>query len=227
LSKPRISVIIPTQFNSSKLDSIYSFLVNTPSPVEVIIVAHSKYKDRQKEYSDVEQVLFIDKQGRGHSLLEGLKIASGEIILILHDDTLLPKGWDQHIIDTMENPSITGGAFSLKFNMKNWKLDLLIILSNQLFKVTGELWGDRAIFFRKSVLINHWNLLNVPIMEDVRLSRFLKKQGRTVILKQAVITDAKSFQNKGIIKHTLNILRCRFLQFLKISPQKIYRFYYR
>jgi len=138
----------------------------------------------------------------------------------------LPQNWDQHIKKTMEDPGIAGGAFSLKFNIKNWKLDLLIFLSSILFKVTGELWGDRAIFFKKSVLINQWDLLNVPIMEDVRLSKFLKKQGRTVILKQAVITDAKSFQDKGITKHTLNILRCRFLQFLKISPQKIYRFYY-
>ena len=226
MSKPIISVIIPTQFKNKTLDSIRSFLANTHSTIEVIIVAHSKQKDSLKKYSDFEQVLYTDKQGRGYSLLEGLKIAAGEFVLFLHDDTLLPLGWDQHIKKTMEDPTIIGGAFSLKFNIKNWKLDLLIFLSYLLFKMTGELWGDRAIFFRKSALVNHQNLLDVPIMEDVRLSRFLKKQGSTVILEQVVITDAKSFQDKGIIKHTLNILLCRFLQFLKISPQKIYRFYY-
>jgi hypothetical protein len=50
--------------------------------------------------------------------------------------------------------------------------------SDAFFKITGELWGDRAIFIRSEILKDRARIMDVPIMEDVKLSGFMEKKGK-------------------------------------------------
>ncbi len=221
-----ISVIIPTFRHSPTLACSRQQILACPMVKELIIVAHEQLRGQIRADGEREVLTFSARAGRGYQLLEGAKRASGEVLLFLHDDTLLPPQWDKCIMEAMREERVAGGAFSLTFNTHHWFLTLLIRLSGLLFLLTGELWGDRGLFIRKKLLEGQDDILDVPIMEDVRLSHFMKRKGKTVLLKAAVMTDAGTFLEKGLLRHTLTIIACRLLYSLGASPRKIYRLYY-
>jgi len=221
-----ISIIIPTQRSSSDLQNIRVKLQDSAFIGEIIIVAHHTLMSCIDPLDKNECILFSHSVGRGHKLLEGVTKATGDIILFLHDDTILPCNWDSVILQALEDEQVSGGAFSLRFDIKNFTLTFLIWLSNLFYRITGELWGDRAIFIRAEILRSNLNVLNTPIMEDVNLSYLMKKEGKTLLLSQTVITSAESFIKRGVLSHTLKIMICRFLYFIGLDPTRIHRYYH-
>ena len=88
------------------------------------------------------------------------------------------------------------------------------------------MWGDRAIFIRSHILKDRTQFMNVPLMEDVKLSGFMKKQGNVVMLKEKAITSADTFIKYGLLRNTFRIIKCRLWYALGGDPEKIYSYYY-
>ncbi len=221
-----ISVIIPTQRSSSILHNTRQDLQKSALIREITIVAHPNLKSQLDQPYNNELIIFSERTGRGRKLLEGVLHAKSDIILFLHDDTTLPANWDSTILNALENDELSGGAFSLRFNIKDLRLRSLILLSDLFYNLTGELWGDRAIFIRSKVLRKNLAILDVPIMEDVNLSKLMRREGKTILLQDQVVTSADSFLNRGIFNHTLRIIICRLMFLIKVDPKKIYQYYY-
>ena len=222
-----ISIIIPVAYLTTELDTIRQNFTAASTPIEVILVIEESLKSNFTETFPFEKVVIMERSGRGFAFTQGLKIARGEFIVFLHADTILPEDWDKLILSCFENNNTVGGGFSLSFSDSRRYLKFLIYCTNVLFKIRGELWGDRALFARSAVLNGHESKLNVPLFEDVRLSRLMKKQGRTVLLKEKVITSAKGFSKAGLFRHTIKIIVARGWYALGGSPERIFRYYYR
>ena len=45
--------------------------------------------------------------GRGPALNTGMLEASGDVLLMLHAGTMLPRGWDRHVMGALINPEVT------------------------------------------------------------------------------------------------------------------------
>lgn len=221
-----ISVVIPTHQPSGLLHAIRSALSRSSLMVECIIVAGENLRKELTSDFPKEKIIFSKKQGRGYKMSLGAETARGQIILFLHDDTLLPPAWDHLILNAMKDENASGGAFSLEFNRSECKYRALSQASRLYYRLTGEFWGDRGIFIKTEILKNHPGVLKVPIMEDIHLSQLIRKQGKAKILKQAVKTDVRTFEKKGFFRHLLIIGICRFLFAIKITPEKIYQIYY-
>jgi len=112
------------------------------------------------------------------------------------------------------------------FDRSHPYLDLLTFLSDLLFKFTGEMWGDRAIFARSEILKDPTLNIDVPIMEDFILSRFMRKKGRVIMLKEKVVTSSGTFLKNGMLWNTIRIIKCRLWFALGGNLQKIYNYYY-
>ena len=160
-------------------------------------------------------------------LQNGVSIAQGKIIIFLHVDTILPPKWDEMIIESMQNPAIIGGAFNLSFDQPNLYLMLVEKFVTCLYHKTGIFSGDRAMFVRTAPIQQDIHVLNTPIFEDAELSRWMKKQGKIVLLKESVITGANAFRHQGMIRHTLRILMCSLRYEVGDDLDKIFRYYYR
>ena len=220
-----ISVIIPAGNPSTLLEVIRERLAREKNEIEVLIVINTNQEGSILPRYPHEQILISSKKGRGFSFSKGLQSAKGKISIFLHSDTILPPNWNDIISSTLANSNTVGGAFSLSFDTDHIYLRLLIFLSDLFFKFTGELWGDRAIFFRTS-LLKEQEFLEVPIMEDIKLSNFLKKKGKVVMVKEKVITSSATFIKYGLLRHTYRIIKCRILYALGGDLSKIYNHYY-
>ena len=54
----------------------------------------------------------------------GASVASGDMLLFLHADTILEKGWAAGMVSAFENTSVSGGAFAFKIRSQLWKYRL-------------------------------------------------------------------------------------------------------
>ena len=196
------------------------------TPVEVIIVVSKNLKDQIGQGGSYEKIVVAERDGRGYAFTQGIKFATGKILVFLHADTILPVDWDHKIINAFRDRNVVGGGFSLKFDTPHYYLKLLVFMSDLLFDLTGEMWGDRALFIRSELIKEDHSILEVPLMEDVRLSHFMKKKGKVVKLKGAVITSSDTFVKRGLVRHTFKIIRCRLWYALGGNLDKIYRCYY-
>jgi len=221
-----ISVILLATNYKSSTERIREDLSNSTTPVEVIIVVSDPDIEKKFKKYPSERFVISDVKGRGYACYLGSELATGEIIVFLHADTILPKRWNEHILKSLLEKNVVGGAFSLTFNRNHPFLNLLILLSDILFRITGELWGDRTIYIRSNLLKDQKELFNVPLMEDVKLSFFMKKRGRVVLLKDKVTTSSESFFKYGLLHHTFRIIKCRVWYAFGGNLDKIYNYYY-
>ena len=172
--------------------------------------------------------LITGSAGRGVQLQRGLEAATAEICLFLHADTFVPATAAVLIEQALHDPNVAGGAFSLEFSDLGNHAGVLRLLQraiNLRARVFRSATGDQVIFARRSVLLEVGGVPRVPLFEDVRLCRALKRQGKFVILPARVATSARFWQRAGALRGILLHWSFRALHALGASPVFLARHY--
>ena len=227
IDSPLISVVIPIHSRKHSLDQIRKVLHSTNKPIQIILVVNNPdLNDQIIPQKSNELVLISSRKGRGFAFLKGIECVTGNITMLLHSDTIPPRGWDQAIISALEDPQVVGGGFSLSYDTPNPYLEVISWVGNQWSRISGVLYGDRALFVRSHILRRCLSFLEVPLFEDLRLARCMRKHGRVVILKEKVETSAEKYRKHGYIQYIGRIWFCQTWYTLGGSPFQIYNFYY-
>ena len=97
----KTSIIIPT-FNGRDLlkDCLYAIRQHTPEPVEIIVVDNGS-TDGTADICRQEKVTFISlpaNRGFPAACNAGLKLASGDTLLLLNNDVLVTRDWLKHLL---------------------------------------------------------------------------------------------------------------------------------
>jgi glycosyltransferase involved in cell wall biosynthesis len=195
--------------------------------VELVIALNGSAIDMPLTPGPHEKVVVSHRPGRGYALVEGAHEAGGDVILFLHSDTTLPVNWNEEVRDILSDDRVIGGAFSLSFDTPLMRMRAMVLLSDLWRTVTGHLWGDRAIFVRAGALRECLDVLEVPIFEDVRLSRQMHRRGKVRLSKAKVITSWSAFRRNGALGHLWLIVKCHYLYIVGWDPERIYERYYR
>ncbi|MEJ1934253.1 TIGR04283 family arsenosugar biosynthesis glycosyltransferase, partial [Nostoc sp. NIES-2111] len=163
--------------------------------------------------------------GRAVQMNTGAALASGDILLFLHADTLLPVGFDEMIRAALQQPGVIAGAFALRINADLASLRLVekgVYWRSRLLQMP---YGDQAIFMTKAVFQQVGGFPELPIMEDFELIRRLKRLGKITILRVPVITSARRWLQKGVFKTTLINQIVIIAYLLKIKPARLRTWY--
>lgn len=227
VGSPLISVITPIHTTNHKIPQIRKALSSATVSTELIIVINNpKLTKHIVVQSSNESVVIAQRKGRGFAFIQGIANVKGSVTMLLHSDTIPPLGWDQAILSSLKNPQVVGGGFSMKYGTPKPYLDLGAWMMNQWFRISGELYGDRAMFIRSHILRRCLSVLEVPLFEDLRLARCMHKHGRVVLLRDKVETSDKSLKDYGLLRYIGGFLLCRLWYALGGSPFQIYNAYY-
>ena len=225
---PEISIIIPYGYFSDELEKTILSTRTTHCRIEVILVTNDELR---KGLSGIlPDSIFIaesNQRGRGYFCATGAANARGTILLFLHADTWLPEQWCQEVLDALTDPAIAGGGFSTHFRSNHWFVKRLPKMYNLFSQVIGEYWGDRAIFMRRKDLLANLDRIKLPIMEDVEMSKIIRRNGKMILLPASVSTSATHFAIKGPLRHVMQVILFRILYALGVSTERIYKWYYR
>ena len=221
----RISVIVPVLNEERRiaatLESIFPL-----QPHETIVVDGGS-TDRTAEICRAAGVRVIaSRPGRGRQMNVGAAQATGEALLFVHADTLLPASAGDDIDRALADPGIVGGRFDVRLDGKHWMLNVIgamISLRSRLSKIAT---GDQAIFVRRQVFAELGGYPDLPLMEDVALSRALKRCGPLACLRSRVVTSARRWEADGIGRTIFKMWALRSLYLLGISPTQLKRYYH-
>ncbi|OYT19381.1 MAG: glycosyl transferase [Nitrospira sp. UW-LDO-01] len=211
-----ISIIIPTYNEEKALPKTLQALLSQPGEFETILVDGGS-TDRTRavvadhisltQHSVLSTVQLITApKGRASQMNAGAKEAKGELLLFLHADTILPDGAIQRLNDMETDQSIQAGGFMHQFSGDDWRLKCISFLDN--FRCTRSriIYGDQALFVRRTLFEQLGGFPNQPILEDVAFCERLIKVANPLLLYPPVITDARKFIKMGIWRSFIRVL---------------------
>lgn len=208
-----ISVVIPVLNEQEYINPVISHLRRLDQTVEIIVVDGDSSGSTVSLMSDSSVTKVITAKGRGVQLSAGAALAKGDILLMLHADTLLPENAFEAIREILADGTIWG-AFRLGVASASGLYRIIERIVDLRCTVFKRPYGDQAIFILRGTLDEIGGLPTIPLMEDVELVRRLNNAGyRFGLLKERVITSSRRWQRDGILIRTLQnwLLLIRYL----------------
>ncbi|MGH9711816.1 MAG: TIGR04283 family arsenosugar biosynthesis glycosyltransferase [Candidatus Acidiferrales bacterium] len=142
-----------------------------------------------------------EQANRGHQLNRGAQCLMNDVLLFLHADSRLPRGFDFYIQRALANPCVVGGCFRLQFDVSR----PLLRFYSWFTRFPGRFFhfGDQAFFVRREVFLKMGGFQPLPFLEDVDFLRRLRHFGEFAILPVAVLTSARRFVRRGVVRQQL------------------------
>lgn len=231
MKNPIISIIIPV-LNEAKNIEYFLKQFKPCWEIEIIIVDGGSTDKTQAKIaelaaSDRQIKLVTNSQlGRANQMNCGAALATGEILLFLHADTILPINYQQVMQDILNQKDVIVGAFQLSINSPKKSLILVTKIVNLRSRFLSLPYGDQGFFITKNNFSYLGGFADLPIMEDFNFIQKAKRHGKIFIADTAVITSPRRWQKLGIIKTTIINQLIIIGYYLKISPERLRNFYH-
>jgi len=220
-----ISIVIPTLNEAAELPETLHRAMAIEGLHEIIVVDAGSTDATQAFARENNCTILESDPSRGKQLRLGAEHATGEIILFLHADTWLPENAGAVIADIIAKPGIIGGAFYKCFR-DGGALPGSRLRCWLLWKFTNRLFGDQAIFVKRTALEQADGVPDVPLMEEFELCKALAPRGRLSLAPSTVLTSARKFREEGSFKTYWRMMRCLTRYFLGAPPQRLASIYY-
>ena len=198
-----LSIIIPTFNEESTISQCLETVIDIPG-IE-IIVADGGSTDRTVElaekHSNVKVVTSLI--GRSVQMNKGAGSASGEILLFLHADCVLPREVVLNIRNIFEGSTFVGGAFKIKLLSDKFLYRLIeagINFRSTAFKLP---YGDQGLFVKGSVFKELGGFREMSKCEDLDFICRLKKNRKIIILNERITSSIRRWKNHGILQTSL------------------------
>lgn len=204
-----IAVIIPTLNEADILPRALDLLRDACDGARVeVVVSDCASRDATAAIAQARGARVVrGSRSRAEALNRGAAAAAAPVLVFLHADSTLPRGFARPLRAALARPEIVGGAFDFKFGshprhrgLNAWSLRLVQCANRCRFRWTHNFYGDQAIFARREVFDAIGGFPLAPLMEDIRFSRALKRRGRVAILRPAVKTSPRRFVSRGVLR---------------------------
>ncbi len=165
------------------------------------------------------------QRGRARQMNAGAAAATGDALVFLHADTLLPLDAFAAIEQALADPTVAGGAFRMRFDCRRMAYRLVAFSTNLRSRVRGVFTGDQACFVRASSFQAVGGYPDIALMEDLEIIARLRKIGGVVLLRQYATTSARRHQKIGLVRSVAFMWYIRALYALGASPERLQRKY--
>ena len=218
-----ISVIIPTLNEAQNIRATLDRL-HHPAFSEILAAEGGSQDGTVALAAPVAKVVTAPT-GRARQMNTGAATASGDVLLFLHADTLLPPTAADDITAALADPRVVGGHFNARITPDRGMLWLVGRMMSWRARLTGIATGDQAIFVRRNVFEQLGGFPDIPLMEDIAFSRSLKRAGRVAALRSSVMTSGRRWEQHGALRTILLMWWLRLLFFLGVSPDRLKHLY--
>ncbi len=163
-----------------------------------VVVVDGGSRDRTAELARAAGARVVPSAaGRARQLEAGWRATGAEVVLFLHADSRLPRGWAPAVREVMDDPRVAGGAFEFGLDASSPGLRVVEWGARLRTRWLRLPYGDQALFARRAVLEAIGGIAPVPIMEDLDLVRALRRCGRLALLPLPVVTSARRYRARG------------------------------
>lgn len=159
-------------------------------------------------------------RGRAAQMNAGAAASTESVLLFLHADTHLPDDADRLLRAALDRGHVWG-RFDVRIDSPRPLLRLVSSSMNWRSHLSGIVTGDQAIFVRREVFESVGGFPELPLMEDVALSRTLRRIGRPARIRSRVITSARRWEQHGAWPTIVLMWRTRLEYFFGADPERL------
>lgn len=223
-----LSIIIPALNESANIVATLAQLQRMRDKGAEVILVDGGSVDVTKSLARPLVDLVIDSQpGRALQMNAGAESATGEALLFLHADSLLPEGADQLIFEALNESQHNWGRFDVTISGKHVMFPVIAWFMNHRSRLTGIATGDQGIFVMRAVFEQIGGFPAQVLMEDIELCKRLKKSGKPVCLHEKIITSGRRWEKHGVWRTMTLMWWLRLRYFMGATPDEIHRAYYK
>lgn len=229
-----ISIIIPTLNEADRIGRLLLHLDKNAmsSAICEVIIADGGSNDQT--LASIKQVkdklhkiplatVVASSKGRARQMNAGADIAQGNILYFLHADSFPPQGFDQHILQKIEQGH-QAGCFRMRFDSNHWWLRLASWLTQ--FSWRACRGGDQSQFITTQLFRELGGFdENFEIYEDNDLINKLYARNEFVVIQKKLTTSSRRYQTNGIWKLQYHFWAIYVKKWFGASPEELHNYY--
>lgn len=222
----KVSIIIPV-FNEAQALAAHLPLLQElrEQGHEVIVVDGGADALSARHFAALVDRWLPSAAGRARQMNVGAAAASGGILLFLHIDTRLPADAMALLEQGFATPATQWGRFDVRLSGQRLAFRVIEFMINLRSRLSGVATGDQAIFVNKSVFERIGGFAPLPLLEDVAISKTLRRLAPPLCLRSKVITSSRRWEAHGVVRTVLLMWWIRLLYSLGVSPQTLHGMY--
>lgn len=206
----KLSIIVPVLNEAGELPQRLKDL--TPiieQGAEVIVVDGGSSDDSAAIAEGSGLTVVRSPRGRARQMNAGAERARGEVFLFLHADTRLPGDALTLVANALEGGHVWG-RFDVRIAGAGATLRLVAWMMNGRSRLSGIATGDQAMFVTRAAFVAVGAFPDQPLMEDVELSRRLRRISPPACIAERVTTSARRWEARGVWRTIFLMWRLRF-----------------
>lgn len=176
---------------------------------EVIVVDGGSRDATMAEAAPLADRVIEAEPGRARQMNAGAGLAGGDVLWFLHADSRPPRGALDLIRRALE-PGRQWGRFDLRLDGRHPAFRVIERFINWRSALSGIATGDQALFMTRAAWNEVGGYPDMPLMEDVALSRSLKRLGRPARIRVPVVSSSRRWERHGISRTVWLMWRLRF-----------------
>jgi rSAM/selenodomain-associated transferase 2 len=222
----RLSIIMPVLDEGEAIAGALDALAELRGLGVEVIVADGGSQDAtvQRARLRADHVIAAPR-GRALQMNAGAAEASGDVLLFLHADTRLPREAERLVLDGLARSRHDWGRFDVTIAGRHPMLRMIAFMMNLRSRITGIATGDQAIFVKCEAFREAGGFPEIPLMEDLALSKKLKRTSRPLCLRERAITSGRRWETRGVFRTMVLMWWLRLAYFFGADPARLARRY--
>jgi rSAM/selenodomain-associated transferase 2 len=216
-----LSIVVPALNEAAGIERCLRALAPMRARGHEVLVADGGSEDGTARLAaQLADRVISAPRGRALQMNAGAAAASGDAVLFLHADTMLPPGADRAVLGALD--SRAWGRFDVAIDSRDPRLAVVGFFINWRSRLTGIATGDQAIFVRRAAFPG---FPPIALMEDVAFSRAMRRVSSPACLRARVLTSARRWERHGVLRTVLLMWRLRLQYWLGADPDELARRY--
>ena len=221
----RLCIVVPVRNEAAVLEQSLARLQPLRAAGVELIVVDGASEDASAELAQplADRVL---RSAPGRALQMNAGAAAGErpLLLFLHADTALPAGAVPALLAALDG-GFDWGRFDVAIEPTTPLLRLVAATMNLRSRASAICTGDQALFMRREAFDAVGGFPAQELMEDVEISRRLRRRGRPACLRLRVRTSSRRWLRHGVLRTVLLMASLRLRYALGAEPAALARQY--
>ena len=218
-----ISVVIPILNDAAALERLLGDLGTTH--FEVVVVDGGSEDNSAATAGRYGYQVFDSPPNRGLQLNTGARHSAGEWLWLLHADCTVSTAVVDAVVE-VANGSPGWGRFDVEFAGASGLLKVVAIAMNNRSWLSGICTGDQGLFVHRSLLEAVGGIPEQPLMEDIELSKRLRRIAKPMRRRETIAPSARRWQRDGVFPTIVRMWWFRLRYCLGANPEALVRDYY-